>query len=901
MSEITLKLTIDGKEGLAVLKLTDAELLQIANDVKKVSGETKISGSKMVQTFADIKFTIEGIREAYGVLKQMFAEPMQKGAEIQVLRDNFKGTAEDIKLFSLAVAGTVEEGELIKLANQATGLGLDMQQTAILLSMAEDMTDKIGGTVTENFQKLLFASEGNIRGLKSLAIQTKLYDAEVDKMAKSHGDVIEKLDIETQKQIRLEALVKLSGLTIEDVRNKTADNADILDQSTVTYKELQEQIGITLNTALIPLLSHYTKIFKQLQETNPEVVGFAGSLGLVTAAGVGLNAVGILPLIFNFPRLAKEIRYASGIMKVAAAEGIAAEGAMMGASIAAKGFFASIGPIGWAIIGLTALAEVWHLIETNTKNAKATAENYFNESVKDLSNYSKAQLQEEKKNTEELIALNKKQIEEKQKLHNESLSKRKIHDKEGNEYEIKQETEKSKLYSVEANQLKKINEENEKKIKLIDEQIKAQAKLNKNNTVTAPDGLLGKIKTELDELEKKKPFAETIEALVAIEKKIVELTANKNEIELTVKDIVTPRKSNVVDTSSTAPKGLDPRGFVATKEILPEEEAEQKKIALIDNEYERQRALADFEYNLNVKKYGDLEILKQEHSAKIREIDNAETENLSAKYSQHFSALVGMAESATTSQQNFAKQLEQYILRSLSQILIDYISTSLAEQAVFEAKETAKTTMLATSTATQAAISTAATAASTATTVASMGTITTAAAPAAALTSIATAGGSAWIGYAAVAAVLGLIAVLVAKGKKEGGYTGSGDPNEIAGVHHKEEYVFEADLVRGNVGKFEKLRNMLRAGVPLEQIYNSPNNNSTVKTILAVDNNMMNMQMRNVSSGGGGNDFSKVEKVMSKFVSEVRTWQRELAFKQNGFDMVALMDQATHIIEMNKA
>ncbi|HBO60555.1 TPA: hypothetical protein DD449_02645 [Candidatus Berkelbacteria bacterium] len=831
MSEITLKLTIDGKEGLAVLKLTDAELLKIANDVRGVSSETKVSGSKMVQHFADIKFSIEGIKEAYDVLQRMFAEPMKAGANLEVLRSEFKGTKEDIELFNTAVSGTLTEAQIIALSNRATSLKMSMQDQAIAFAFAENAVDKYGGTVESNFDRIINAGEGMGRGLKEMGVETKVYEQNLKNLAKEQGGTLESFDAGTQKAIMLKAAIDSLGLTLDDVKGKTADHGDILEQSTVTYKAFQEQIGITLNTALIPLISHFTKIFKVIQETNPEVVGIAGSLGLVTAAGVGLNAVGILPLIFNIPRMATAMRYAAGVMKMAAAESIAAEGAMMGASIAAKGFFASIGPVGWAIIGLTALAEVWSLIASNTDDASKKEKEYLSQTN------SLARLKE----------INK-------ELENPNLDK----------------THKSLL---------RIERQEILKREIQTTYTSKDGKETTTNKDATPDGILGKIKTELDALEKKRPFAKSIDDLVAIDKKIIELTAKKNEIELTVKQKVSPSVSNVIDTTGITPKGLDKQGFVKAKEILPEEEAEQIKISLIDNEYERQRALADFEYNLNVKKYGDLEILKKEHSAKIREIDNAETENLSAKYSQHFSALVGMAESATNSQQNFAKQLEQYLLQSLEQYLIDYVSTAIAEEVVFAGKETAKTTAYATATAAQVGISTAATAASTATTVASMGVIAAAATPAATLTSIASFGGSAWAGYAAVAAVLGLVLALVSKGKKEGGYTGSGDPNEIAGVHHKEEYVFEADLVRGNVGKFEKLRNMLRAGIPLDQIYNSPNNGSVTKQILAVDNNLMNMQM----SGGGGYDFSKIE---NKFVNLEKELKNVVtAFKEKQFEI----------------
>ena len=66
--------------------------------------------------------------------------------------------------------------------------------------------------------------------------------------------------------------------------------------------------------------------------------------------------------------------------------------------------------------------------------------------------------------------------------------------------------------------------------------------------------------------------------------------------------------------------------------------------------------------------------------------------------------------------------------------------------------------------------------------------------------------------------------LILATGHKKGGYTGDGDPNEPAGPVHKGEYVFEANLVKGNVSKFDAIRSMLRSGVSLDKIYNNLSN-----------------------------------------------------------------------------
>ena len=55
-------------------------------------------------------------------------------------------------------------------------------------------------------------------------------------------------------------------------------------------------------------------------------------------------------------------------------------------------------------------------------------------------------------------------------------------------------------------------------------------------------------------------------------------------------------------------------------------------------------------------------------------------------------------------------------------------------------------------------------------------------------------------------------------GFKGGGYTGDGDQDEEAGPVHKEEWVFEAPLVKGHKKEFAILHKMLRAGITMKDV-----------------------------------------------------------------------------------
>lgn len=173
-----------------------------------------------------------------------------ESARFDTLKANFQGTTEDIELFRKATSGTVDDASLIKLSNQATDLGVGLEQQAILFSLAEDAADKYGTSVEEGFQKVVFATEGNTKGLKMLGIQKAEYEETVKKLALAHGKEIEQLDAETQKEIRLQAILQLSGKTIDDVKNKVQDSADKHEQFIVVVKNLSLVYGGDLFNAV---------------------------------------------------------------------------------------------------------------------------------------------------------------------------------------------------------------------------------------------------------------------------------------------------------------------------------------------------------------------------------------------------------------------------------------------------------------------------------------------------------------------------------------------------------------------------------------------------------------------------------------------------------------------------
>jgi hypothetical protein len=73
-------------------------------------------------------------------LQQLFNLSLES-ARFETQRANFQGTTADIELFRIATAGTVDDGSLIKLSNQASDLGIGLKEQAVLFSLSEDAAD----------------------------------------------------------------------------------------------------------------------------------------------------------------------------------------------------------------------------------------------------------------------------------------------------------------------------------------------------------------------------------------------------------------------------------------------------------------------------------------------------------------------------------------------------------------------------------------------------------------------------------------------------------------------------------------------------------------------------------------------------------------------------------------
>ncbi len=305
--------------------------------------ETPKNSENAVDKMAKFGMIVTGLNQAHQLMQQLSADFMQmvnSGAEVEVLRSTFKGTTDDIQLFRQATAGTVTEANLIKLSNQATNLGVSLHDQVILFAMVEAAGDEMGISLEESFQQAVYATEGNERGLKSLGIQKEKYQEIVNDMAKVHGDEINNLDAETQKQIRLNAIIQASGMTYEEAINNAKDKKDKLEALGVTVEETKVKFGNLISLGLIPVIDALVG------------TGEAGQVAFGGIVGVGGAIVPLIPQILQLKTMQKLL----AVETAAATTALNAEAVAAGAaSVASKGFLLTLGSA-IAIVGAVATA-----------------------------------------------------------------------------------------------------------------------------------------------------------------------------------------------------------------------------------------------------------------------------------------------------------------------------------------------------------------------------------------------------------------------------------------------------------------------------------------------------------------------------------------------------------------
>lgn len=361
-NDIKLKITIDGKEAVASINLTDNELKKLASSMRNANEAARNTGSTIVHSFAEARNLIQGFRETVSILTSAFnsslsAFQQQEKANMQLataLKQSGSYTQENYnelikysqELQKFTIYG--DDATTMVMA-QLSAMGLNTQQIKTATLQVANLASLMGTDLSSAARVMGDLFNGNatminryIKGLDETILKSGDLNAIIDMVNKSIGNQAVALG-----ETSLGAVAKFNN-AIDDVK---------------------ESIGEVIATALTPLLNHLNNVTTNLNNTSPALMGFVGAIGTLTVSFSLLSATGIMPFILNVTKLTAALKYGAGILRLAAAEGIALQGAMIGAGTAVKGLMASIGPIGWIVLGLGLVIEAVDLLSSSAKSA----------------------------------------------------------------------------------------------------------------------------------------------------------------------------------------------------------------------------------------------------------------------------------------------------------------------------------------------------------------------------------------------------------------------------------------------------------------------------------------------------------------------------------------------------
>lgn len=337
---------------------SESALKKFHKEAEKPSNFENASRWGMIAT--GIQSATMAVRDFFTQMKQIIIGSAGAAAELNVLRASFKGNAEDLELFNKAVAGTISEGKIIALSNWATDLKMSMEDQAIAFSFAEDRADSYGGSIEENFNKIVNASEGMGRGLKEIGIETKVYQENLKNLTKEQGIKLENLDADAQKTIMLKAVIMSLGVTLEDIKNKQKDENDLIQAAGVSVDEARIKLGQFILGGLVPLLQKF-------DESGKSIKGFI--TGTIAIVGTILQAIPLVVQLYT----AKKLFASATLISAAAVDkettSIIANSAAQATNVGIlTKVGAAFGTIGLSALGLGAVAAVVLSLAENIKS-----------------------------------------------------------------------------------------------------------------------------------------------------------------------------------------------------------------------------------------------------------------------------------------------------------------------------------------------------------------------------------------------------------------------------------------------------------------------------------------------------------------------------------------------------
>ena len=297
------QMVIEGKQGTpefqklaAQFKQLDTQLKSSKKEVNELGANFKMSRAQLLEFGENITVVAYGIQQAIKSVvsfgKELHSLAIE-GSQVAMMRSHFdkvnggldKAT-EKFNLLKKASGGQWDDKQILSYVNRLDELNFTTKQSTQILDLANEKEHELGIKMDDATDRMTrFIETGNRRGLPQLGISYVDVMKKAEELAKKEKLRYDHLDLESQRQVRLNALLILYGRNMEDIKNKTQSDVDKLESLNATYRNSEIALGQFISKGLLKLEDH-------LGLSSKAAMDF-----VVKAKTIGSAAVDILPAI----------------------------------------------------------------------------------------------------------------------------------------------------------------------------------------------------------------------------------------------------------------------------------------------------------------------------------------------------------------------------------------------------------------------------------------------------------------------------------------------------------------------------------------------------------------------------------------------------------------------------
>lgn len=415
---IELKIKIDNKDAVAAIQLTDENINELYKTFKYGSSTTDDLTRRISQGFNNAREILQGLQEVYGIFQstlgaQLTAYQEQERASVQLATAMQSAgiytdeAYESLIAYSTQLQQTTIYGDelTIQTMAQLTAMGLNADQLKEATLQAANLASLMGTDLTGAVRVMgdLFAGDATMinRYIKGLD-ETILKSGNLDKILKMLNERI--------------------GGQAEAVGN--TGYGQIVKYSNA-LGDLQENAGQLISNGIGPMVKMLGDLINKFNSANPGLSGMIGLLVSLTASFVTLRVTGILPAVASIQLFGTTL---TGLRLLLLKTGI-------GALVVGLGF------------ALSELASAYDKVADASARAKASMDNFKSTIAEQAAGMKKEEIEWHIANAKSEQSRIQKEINDLEKEQENAKDKRVVKDREGNEYVLKYENERTKQLS----------------------------------------------------------------------------------------------------------------------------------------------------------------------------------------------------------------------------------------------------------------------------------------------------------------------------------------------------------------------------------------------------------------------------------------------------------------------